>query len=542
MAPELTVDAVVIGAGPNGLVAANMLADRGWDVVVCEEQAEPGGAVRSGEVTAPGFVHDLYSAFYPLTPTSRYIAPLELESHGLRWLRARGVVAHPHPDGRCALLSLELDETCASLDSFAGGDGDAWRRLFELWRQAGPHLIGALLTPLPPVRSSAALLRALGPRRLADFARFSLLPARRMAEETFRGEGGGWLIGGNALHADLTPDSAGGGLFGWVLCGLGQQHGYPVAAGGAGAIAGALVRRLRARGGELVCDTPIERIDVSSGRARAAVAADGRRFAARRAILADCGAPALYLRMLPEDAVPGRVRDGLRRFQYDNSTFKVNWALREPIPWAAEGARRASTVHVAEGIDGLSRATVQLACGEIPDRPFLVLGQYSMVDPSRSPPGAEAPWAYTHVPQRPARDAAGELTGDWAGADAERFADRMEGEVERLAPGFRELIVARHLQTPLDLEAGNRNLVGGALNGGTAQLYQQVVFRPFPGLGRPTTPVDGLYLASASAHPGGGLHGGPGGNAARVALRRERVRSLVRPRAGAGAGRRDGGG
>jgi phytoene dehydrogenase-like protein len=521
-------DAVVIGAGPNGLIAANHLADAGWSVVVCEEQPEPGGAVRSGEVTEPGFVHDLYSAFYPLTLASRHIAPLELERYGVNWLSAQGVVAHPHPDGRCALLSMDLEETCASLDAFAPGDGDAWRRLFDLWRRAGPHLVGSLLTPLPPIRPGLGMLNALGPRGLADFARFSLLPARRMAEESFKGEGGGWLIAGNALHADLTPESSGGGMFGWVLCGLGQQHGYPVPEGGAGEITRALVERLRDRGGEVLCDTPIERIEVRDKRARAALAADGRRFEAGRAIFADCGAPALFLKMLPEDVVSDRIREDLGNYQYDNSTFKVNWALREPIPWSAEDARRASTVHVAEGMNGLTQATTQLAAAEIPARPFLVLGQYSMVDPSRSPEGTETAWAYTHVAQSPRADAAGELSGDWDGEDAERFAERMEAEVERLAPGFRQRIIKRHIQTPLYLERHNRNLVGGAINGGTAQLYQQAVFRPFPGLGRPTTPVRGLYLASSSAHPGGGLHGGPGGNAARTALRYERARSLLR--------------
>jgi phytoene dehydrogenase-like protein len=522
-------DAVVIGAGPNGLIAANHLADRGWKVVVCEEQPEPGGAVRSGEVTEPGFVHDLYSAFYPLTLASRHIAPLQLERYGVNWLSAKGVVAHPHPDGRCALLSMDLEETCASLDAFAPGDGDAWRRLFDLWRRAGPHLVGSLLTPLPPIRPAAGMLAALGPRGLADFVRFSLLPARRMAEENFKGEGGGWLIAGNALHADLTPESSGGGMFGWVLCGLGQQHGYPVPEGGAGEITRALVRRLRDRGGEVICETPIERIEVRGRRAHAATAADGRRFEARRAILADCGAPALFLKMLPPEVVPERVRDDLRNYQYDNSTFKVNWALRAPIPWSAADARRAGTVHVAEGMNGLTQATTQLAASEIPDRPFLVLGQYSMVDASRSPEGTETAWAYTHVPQSPRKDAAGELSGDWTREEeGERFADRMEEEVERLAPGFRRLILKRHVQTPLYLERHNRNLVGGAINGGTAQLYQQAIFRPYPGLGRPTTPVRGLYLASSSAHPGGGLHGGPGGNAARTALRTEGLRSLLR--------------
>jgi len=222
--------------------------------------------------------------------------------------------------------------------------------------------------------------------------------------------------------------------------------------------------------------------------------------------------------------VPDRVREDLRRYQYDNATFKLNWALREPIPWTATEARRASTVHVAEGMDGLTQPTVQLAERKVPAHPFLVLGQYSMVDPSRSPEGTETAWAYTHVPQSPTSDAAGEISGDWRSNDAEVFADRMEEQVERMAPGFRQRIISRHIQTPLYLEEHNRNLVGGAINGGTAQLYQQAIFRPYPGLGRPTTPVRGLYLASASAHPGGGLHGGPGGNAARTALRYDRLR------------------
>ncbi|HEU4462402.1 MAG TPA: NAD(P)/FAD-dependent oxidoreductase, partial [Solirubrobacterales bacterium] len=406
---------------------------------------------------------------------------------------------------------------------------DAWRDLYELWRRAGPHLFAALLRPLPPLRPAAGLLRALGPRGAIEFARFSLLPVRRMTEEHFDGEGAGWMLAGNALHADLTPDSAAGGMFGWLLCGLGQQHGYPVPRGGAGEITRALVERLRQRGGEVLCGTPIERIEVRGGRARAALGAGGERFEARRAILADCGAPALFRNMLPPEVVPERIRDAVgRRYQYDNSTFKVNWALREPIPWSAEKARRASTVHVAEGMDGLTDATVELAERKIPARPFLVLGQYSMVDPSRSPEGTETAWAYTHVPQDPSSDAAGELSGDWSGEDAERFADRMEEEVERLAPGFRARIVQRHIQTPLDLERHNRNLVGGAINGGTAQLYQQAIFRPYPSLGRPTTPVRGLYLASSSAHPGGGLHGGPGGNAARTALWTERLRGVLR--------------
>jgi len=514
-------DAVVIGAGHNGLVAANLLADHGWEVLVLEEQSEPGGAVRSAEVTRPGFIHDLFSAFHPLSAASPVMRSLELERYGLRWRRSRGVVAHPHEDGRCALISTELDETCRSLEAFAPGDGERWRRFYAGWERAGGAFMESLLSPFPPVRAGAKLLWALrGRRRPLRFARMTLLPARRLAEETFDGEGGAWLLAGNALHADLTPDQAGGGFFGWVLCGLGQERGFPVPEGGAGELTAALVTRLRSRGGRVECEAPVSSIEVRGGRATAVRSPAVGEVPASRAVIADVGAPALYRRLLPRGAVPDETLRALRSFQYDNATVKLNWALSAPIPWRAEAARGAGTVHVAEGTDGLTKATMELLRGLIPERPFLVLGQYDPVDRSRFPEGAEAAWAYTHVPQRIRGDAAGELSGSWSGGEAERFCERMETEVERLAPGFRDRILQRQLQLPADLERSNANLVGGAINGGTAQLYQQVVFRPMASWARAATPVEGLYLGSASAHPGGGVHGACGANAARAALRR----------------------
>ncbi len=512
-------DAVVIGAGPNGLVAANLLADRGWDVVVCEEQTEPGGAVRSGEVTAPGFVHDLYSSFYPLAAGSHYIQGLRLEDHGLHWARAPVALAHPAADGRCAVIAADPAETAASLEAFAGGDGERWERLMALWRRAEPGLLEALFSPLPGPRPAARLARALGAADLARFARLALAPAGRAAGARFRGEGAATLLAGSALHADLTLGSAGGGIVGTLLCGLGVTHGFPCVAGGSGELTAALVARLRSRGGELVCGAPIERIEVAGGRAVAARTADGRRFEARRAIVADCGAPALYGRMLAPADVPARTRLGLRGFRYDDAAFKVNWALRGPIPWRAAAARRAGTVHVADGMAGLDRASRQVAAGLLPERPFLILGQYAAADASRAPDGGEAAWAYARVPRRPRGDAGGELGTGWAEGDRERFAARIEAEVEGLAPGFGDLILARHLQSPHDLEAADRNLAGGAINGGTGRLRGQLFLRPVPGIGSPRTPIAGLYLGSASAHPGGGVHGGPGGNAAVAALR-----------------------
>ena len=527
-------DALVIGSGPNGLVAANLLADRGWRVVVLEAEAEPGGAVRSAEVTEPGFTSDLFSAFYPLGRASRVLAALDLERHGLEWTRAPAAVAHPHSDGRCALLHTDIACTAESLEAFAPGDGERWRELYAEWERISPHFVDALMTPFPPLGPGARLALALN-RDLLRFVRLSLLPVRRFAEERFEGEGAAWLLAGNALHADLTPDSAAGGLFGWLLCSLGQQIGFPFPVGGAGALSSALVRRLEAAGGRLECRARVERVAVRRGRARGVALADGRELSASRAVVAAVAAPSLYLDLLPPEAVPARVLTDLCRFQLDNATVKVDWALDGPIPWAAEEARQAGTVHIADGMDSLTEASSDLFRQVVPARPFLVVGQYSMADATRAPEGKEAAWAYTHVPRRIKEDGGGEgIEGAWDERQTEAMAARMEGEMERVAPGFRDLIRSRHVLAPPDLERANANLLEGAINAGTAQLHQQLVFRPTPGLGRAETPVRGLYLASASAHPGGGVHGGPGSNAARAALAAHRRRRTV-VAAGAGA-------
>src|SRR3954453_18283240 len=514
-------DAVVIGSGPNGLVGANMLADAGWDVLVLEAEPEPGGAVRSGELTAPGFVHDRFSSFYPLAAASPIVRGLHLEEPGLTLRRHPNPVAHPARDGSVAYIGPTVEETADALAAFAPGDGDAWRRLYGRWGQIGGDRPDALFTPFPPVKAGARLAAKLGHRGLLNFVRFGLLPVRRLADETFRGEGAARLIAGNALHADLSPEQPGSGLYGGGLLGLAQQHGFPVPEGGSSSLTAALVRRLRSRGGEVVCRARVERILVRYGRARGVRTADGREHTARKAILADVSAPALYERLLAPQEVPAEVLHAVRRIEYGNSTFKVDWALDGPVPWPAEAARRAGTIHVAESVDALTAASSELARRLVPAEPFLVSGQYALADPSRQPEGKETFWAYTHVPQATEGDAGdGGLTGDWEDRDErERFADRMTDELEAVAPGFRAKVLGRHITTPRDLEAADANLVGGGINGGTAQLHQQLVFRPVPGLGRAETPVTGLYLASASAHPGGGVHGACGANAARSAIR-----------------------
>jgi phytoene dehydrogenase-like protein len=506
-------DAVVVGAGHNGLVAANLLADAGWSVLVLEAAAEPGGAVRSAEVTAPGFQSDLCSAFYPLGAGSPVLRELDLAGHGLRWRHAPLVLAHVLPDDRCAVLSRDIEETAASLEAFGAGDGDAWRDEVASWGRLRDDLLESILRPFPPVRPATRLLRRLGAAEALRFARFGLLSPRRYGEERFAGEGGRLLIAGNALHTDLTPDSAGGAIFGWLLCMLGQEVGFPVPEGGAGRIVDALVARLAAGGGELVCGSPVVEVTVAGGRAVGVRTAGGDRVAATRAVLADVVAPRLYLDLVGSDHLPGRMVADLRRFHWDAATVKVDWALSAPVPWTAEPARRAGTVHLGVDLDGLTEFAAALATRRDPAHPFLLLGQMTTADPSRSPAGTESLWAYTHVPHDPAR----------TGESVQAVVDRIEAVVERHAPGFRDLVLGRYVQGPRDLERQNPGTVDGAINAGTAGLHQELVLRPVPGLGRADTPIDRLYLAGASAHPGGGLHGACGANAARAALARDRA-------------------
>ncbi|MDQ3065869.1 MAG: NAD(P)/FAD-dependent oxidoreductase [Actinomycetota bacterium] len=494
-------DAIVIGAGPNGLVAANMLADAGWSVEVLESQDRPGGAVKSGELVEPGFVNDQFSAFYPLAAASPAFRDLGLEGFGLEWAHGPLTLAHPATDGTCASLSRDLDETAASLDAFGAGDGDAWRRLFAYWPRVGGIFLDAMTTPFPPVRAGARIGWALR-RDLLEFVRLTSLSVRRLSDEHFSGEGGGRLLAGNAMHTDLLPESSIGGFFGWFLCSLGQTAGFPCARGGASNLTDALVRRLESRGGRVACGARVSEIVVERGRARAVRSSAGD-VSATKAILADVHAVSLYQELLPQHAVPRRVLTAIRRFEHDPATFKVDWTLDGPIPWAAPDARRAPVVHVTESIDELSVSQSEIARGLVPAKPFLVLGQYSMADPTRMPAGKEVAWAYTHLPHA---------------ASTDGLAERMEERIEALAPGFRGLIRKRRVWEPSDLEEANENLIGGSLNGGTSQLHQQLIFRPIPGLGRPETSVKRLFLASASAHPGGGVHGGPGAIAAKAAL------------------------
>jgi phytoene dehydrogenase-like protein len=515
-------DAVIIGAGPNGLVAANLLVDAGLDVQVLEAQPHPGGAVRSAELTVPGFRHDVFSAFYPLAAASPAISALHLEDDGLVWRRAPVPLAHVFEDGRGVVLSQDIDATAASVDRFGAGDGDAWRRLVDEWNTVSDPLIDALLTPFPPVGAATRLVvRLRRPRHLLEFVRSTLLPVRRFAAERFRGEGAAMLLAGNTLHTDLSPESALGGFYGWLLAMLAQTVGFPVPQGGSGELTAALVRRFQRLGGELRCDAAVTEVVIRDGAATGVRLASGEEVPAGRGVIADVIAPRLYRDLVGERHLPRRLLDDLDNFELDHGTVKVDWALSEPIPWIDPAVRQAGTVHLGGGMDHLTQFAAQLAAGRLPQPPFLLFGQMGRADPTRSPAGTETAWAYTHVPNTRARPDA--VT--WDEATTQTIVERIEAEVECRAPGFRDLILGRHVLTPDAMEAADANLLGGALNGGTSQIHQQLVFRPTIGRAGPATPVKHLYLGSASAHPGGGVHGACGANAARALLRRRPLRS-----------------
>ncbi len=495
-------DAVVIGAGPNGLVAAAALARHGWRVLVLEARDRPGGAVYSEPYTLPGYLHDVGAAFFPFADDSPAFRHLDLTGAGLEWRNARRESCHPAPDGSCATIARDVELTAASF----GSDGDAWRRLAGWQRRMGPRLAEALLAPLPGLGAAWRL----GPRSLLRLAASGLRSTDGFARSWFRTEAARRVVPGLALHVDLGPEDAAGAGLGLVLALLAARSGFRVPVGGARAITEALLRRLREGGGELRLGVHVDEVVVRRGRAVAVRTGAGDEIEVSKAVVADVGAPALYLRMLRPRDVPAWVRGRVRRFRYGWGTFKVDWALSGPVPWASAEARESAVVHAGDSVEDLTRFTRQVRSGRLPDNPYLVIGQQTLADPTRAPAGGHTLWAYSRVP--PA------VEGGWA-AHKEAFADGIDRRIEGLAPGFKALVRGRAAHAPTDLEAMNENLVGGDLGGGSARIDQQLFFRPVFPYFRYRTPVRGLYLASASAHPGAGVHGACGFNAARAALR-----------------------
>ncbi len=493
------MDAAIIGSGPNGLTAAAALARRGWRVVVLEAQPRPGGALWSLPLTVPGFVHDVGAAFFPFALDSPPFKELDLTAAGLRWTHAPRESCHPAPDGSCATISRDPDQSAASF----GPDGAAWRRLALWQRSMGSRLAEALLSPLPALGAAWRL----GFANIAWLGLCGLDTTAHFSSRFFRTEAARRVVPGLALHVDLGPDDIAGAGLGLVLALLSSSGGFGVPAGGARSITEALIRRIEEAGGQIRLGQRVERIIVRQGRA-VAVRTMSEEIPVGRAVLADVSPRALATHLL-EGSGADRLRARMRRFRFGWGTFKMDWALSGPVPWRSAEARESAVVHAGDSVADLRHFTRQVRSGSLPDNPYLVIGQQSLCDPTRAPAGCHTLWAYSRVPSR--------LAAGWA-AGREHFADAVERRIEGLAPGFRGLILGRHIASPPDLEAWDENLVGGDLGGGSAQLDQQLFLRPaFPHFGY-RMPVKGLYLCSASTHPGAGVHGACGYNAAMAAL------------------------
>ncbi|MGH2920176.1 MAG: phytoene desaturase family protein [Solirubrobacteraceae bacterium] len=503
-----TPDAVVVGSGPNGLVAAITLARAGRSVLVLEANATLGGSVATAELTLPGFHHDVFSAVYPATVASPVLAELPLEHHGLHWIQPELAMAHPLHGGRAAVLSRDLARTVASLDALADGDGRRWQALVDPYLRSFEAVRETMLAGFPPIGGPAKLAAAFKYEGMLEFVRLVLMSAKTLAGECLHGEGEAWLYG-SALHGDAPIDAAGSAISGMYLNLLGHTVGWPSPEAGAGRITDALVGHLHELGGQTQAAARVQRVLTRRGRV-AAVEIEGGELVETKIVIASTTPHGLLA--LAGDALGDRYTRKAMRFRYGPQTFKIDWALDGPIPWESADARVAGTVHVGGPAIELRVALGEVARGRLPEQPFLLSGQQTIADPTRAPAGKHTAWAYTHTPSGV----------DW-NAEREPFADTVERQIERFAPGFRDLILARHVMAPADLERCNANLVGGDVGGGSYDL-DQLIFRPVPSLTPYSTPVRGLYIGSASTFPGGAVHGVCGDAAARHALADARVR------------------
>lgn len=466
-------DAIVVGSGPNGLAAAITLARTGCSVLVLEASGTIGGGIRSAELTLPGFLHDVCSAVHPLGAGSPFFRTLPLERFGLEWIHPEIPLAHPLDNGSAACLRPDVDATADYLRE----DAAAYRHLMRPLVRNWSNLAQEFLQPM--------LHWPRHPMALARFGLGAIRSATSLAQSHFRGEPARALFAGIAAHSFLPLAAPASAAFGLVLGMAGHAVGWPFPRGGSQALANALSAYLRELGGRIETERRIENL---------------RDLPKSRAVLLDVSA--WQFAAIARERLPDRYRRRLEKFRRGPGVFKIDYALSAPIPWRADECRRAGTVHIGGTLDEISASERAVARGEHHERPFVLLAQQSLFDGTRAPRGQHTLWAYCHVP-------------NGSGFD---MSERIEQQIERFAPGFRDCILARHQSSPAQLEKSNPNLAGGDINGGAADLLQ-LIARPVLNAEPYRTPLPGVYLCSASTPPGGGVHGMCGYHAARCAVR-----------------------
>jgi phytoene dehydrogenase-like protein len=466
----------------------------------------------------PGYVHDTYSAFYGLLHASPVLGELGLD-RSVEWARFSAPVAAALSPGVAAVCHADPEQTAAGLSRLDPGDGPAWLELYRWWREVGTFFLRQMLEPVGAPGPGLAFARRARRDGLLATTQMLLGPMEALCRDRLAHPASRALLAAGASHADVSVDSPGSVPAALILALAAQQLGMPVPVGGAGGLARALVGTVTGAGGTVRTSSEVTRVVVERNRATGVETADGATVRARHAVLADTGPAALFGGLLSTDILPPRYRAGLRRFRYGTGVFKVDLALDGPAPWSAPGLAETGVVHLTGDLDAMAEAAHEARHGIVPRAPMLIVGQQSVADPSRAPTGGHTLWVETHVPPVP-RD-----TGSWAAA-RDRFLEVVLRRLEEHAPGLGARVVGTAVRTPEDLRRENPNLVGGDLGAGSISLDQQLVFRPVPGWFRYATPVKGLYLCSASAHPGGGVHGMAGRNCARRVLsdrRRHRI-------------------
>jgi phytoene dehydrogenase-like protein len=463
--------ACVIGAGPNGLSAAIVLAQAGLHVDVREAQAQPGGAARTMELTLPGFNHDFGSAIYPLGAGSPFFSSLPLNKHGLEWIHSPAALAHPLDDGTAVMLDRDLDQTTASL----GIGGKAWDRLMrpfvDHWKEFAPQILGPV-SFLPR-----------NPFLIARFGTLAVQSAHSVAHR-FRDERTRALFAGLAAHSFLSLDEPLSAAFAILMAVPAHAVGWPIPRGGAQSITTALCGVLATFSSKISVSSPVQNL-----------------AALENYDLTLCDVTPRQLLKIGEHKLSDSYKRQLASYRYGAAVFKVDYALRAPIPWKAADCSRAATVHLGGSFEQIAESEKAVRCGRHPDRPFILLAQPSLFDSSRAPAGKHTAWAYCHVPN---------------GSNVDML-PKLEDQIERFAPGFRDCILARRVFSPADLESMDANLVGGDIGGGVMDI-RNFLFRPTRR--HYATSARDIYICSSSTPPGGGVHGMCGYHAAKMALRR----------------------